>query len=94
MSSSGQSTTTTDPWYHPEELRGDLQRRGCPVEVIDSMCAFYADQLNKAHRKGRQHGMQRAIQLITPENPHARSSYAEGRNQCCRIIRDAMEKET
>lgn len=36
-------------------------------------------------------GMERAIQIITPENPLARSPYAEGRNECCRQIRDQIK---
>lgn len=94
MSSGSPNATTTDPWYHPEELRSALKQKGYSNEIADDLCTFYAEQLNKAHKKGRQHGMQRAVQLISPENPMSNSSYAQGRNECCRIIRTAMEKET
>lgn len=37
-------------------------------------------------------GLERAAQIVAPENPMARSVYAENRNEAVRLIREEMEK--
>lgn len=84
----------TSEWYKPEEMCQHLRTKNYSPEIAEELCVDYAKNLEAALRKGKQQGMQRAIQVITPENPHSTSGYAEGRNACCRDIRKVMEAET
>lgn len=81
-------------WYTVEELRHALRTRDYSEQIADELATLYADNLNGAHRKGMQQGLQRAIQAITPQNPMATSPNTETRNACCREIRKVMEAET